>query len=506
MNKPVGATIFFIILLYCIGFLVFFLFSILTFPENTIDRVYFFSWLFDNSLDLFIEACFSLHITAILLIFSLLIPVTRLRLMDRDDSTMVPVLKKFVIVFLCFTLVFAFLREAINPQIDKREKKRVQTSALLEQFQERAEQFYKEGKFDEAITYISYYRTYIPNNANIEALHSALIRRKSELPKKKQQSHVTTETEKSLPSFSRKQHAYEEFLHGDTITSYYLFKSLADDYPDDADIVKYLHMAEEKLKEQTFFLSEFPKTELYPGIRRISFINEERTEQTETIHIEKMVERNGTFYFEDIEIVTRDKNGETVSHLEAPYGKYKDGKIIMLCLDKEQERLFPPKMKVVDGEKDQIPSALSLSLPPRLLHYYSEDVKQSKLGLPELWELRSLYKREGQIKRDAVNMEIINRLARLFSFFILSFMVLPFAWQLQVKDKGKPLLALLFIPFFPFILHRIIALYLYGHRLLFGTVYMATTFLICLISLVFFQGILLFFSFYCILRHLHKNS
>jgi hypothetical protein len=174
MNKLPQKTFIIIILFYILAFIVFFSFSIFNFAsinivgetltnpvagelhmdisisrnkpasENQVLSGFKISWIFSNSIRLFISYLLPIQSTALIIAFSLIFPW---KLGDQGmQMPFVDVIGKSIFLFLILTLVFTGLTEGILPGVLKKQSERLYLTEIAIDYFERADKELDSGK------------------------------------------------------------------------------------------------------------------------------------------------------------------------------------------------------------------------------------------------------------------------------------------------------------------------------------------------------------------------
>jgi hypothetical protein len=323
-------------------------------------------WISDNSINMFITYCISIHTTVILFVFSMVLPAGKFHQIGTGADELFSIIRSALLVFIVFTLVFAFLTELVQPGIYKRKQAIIQKTEMMSSFKTQAHDYYKDGNFEEAQRFIDYYLRFDKNNTEMErmlrnvhernrigedndptgteqSVSRNMDRSPAELLKTagiyfEQEDYLsahyyailahsidsTREEAKNLADraweelkkagidarsreetllYSRKQEAYTVLKQGDPVRAYYLFLSLINQYPQDPDIKKYFRESLETVEKAAFFKQEVEVLESIPGFKNIFFVNKREKELIEFVSIPHLVPKEGTLYVEDIEVL-----------------------------------------------------------------------------------------------------------------------------------------------------------------------------------------------------------
>jgi hypothetical protein len=536
-------TILALIIAYCIDYIFFTVVSILTFPQDTLLSIYFWEWVFDNSLNQLINTLPAVHVTAIVVLFSFFF---------RLSGASFLLIRNLIIVFLLSTLLYTVLAEIVQPGFYRREEKRAALTELARDFEQTAQQRYKNDDFREAKRFLDYYLQIDSTSAEMNELKASVeeqlqdeIRQQQEQKsgqpvvnreytpeemvtlarnyyesedfysahyyatlayqinnaleeaqqvaesawEKIQERGNNKRTREETLLYNRKQSGYTELLHGDPVKAYYIFKSLARDYPRDPDVQKYLSESRKKLQNVAFFRKEIEEAIPTAGHAHIGFINTTDASVREFVYIDRYtVTRSGTYFFET-EVLGLKKDGSKAYHYRAPYGSLLEGKISFLCLEENQEVYYKPSSLLAE-KSTGAPTQLALSPSVSHLSLFQVEENFAELGLPQLWGLDEVFEQHG-FPSLPVRTEFLFRLVVIFSFFVLSLFALAIGVSLKTTERKTPVLAFLFVPLFPFAIHRIITFYFYLNRNLVHFLLLGTPLLTTLIVLLLIQVVLI---------------
>jgi hypothetical protein len=170
-----------VFLTYLAGFLYFLFLSLFQFPVREVLSIYYWGWVFNNSLVNVIDYAIPLQCTALLLGFSVFIHDMDLRV-GAGRSASFPSLVRVPIVLLLFlTLVYAFSREWIMPQKVLQLDTYTYNTAFSRELLETATAALKDGKYQIALTRSTQYRAINPlDDRGDELFRSARARLLSE--------------------------------------------------------------------------------------------------------------------------------------------------------------------------------------------------------------------------------------------------------------------------------------------------------------------------------------
>jgi hypothetical protein len=293
--------------------------------------------------------------------------------------------------------------------------------------------------------------------------------------------------------FAQKRLGFNTLNEGNSIDAYYIFKELSFVSNEDKDIQEFLSRSLQKISDKSFFIDEAEKYLTVPGIDNIVFLNNKKT----LIYIKKMIllDNSKAFFF-NIEVVKFDNSNNIDKHFTAPYGKYnmESKSIIMNSIDRDTRNIShkPVYITGTDNEPNNIIQKLSPNLMD--LKYLGQSFTSINfMNIIELFNYGSIFNNFGYIK-EPVQILLLERIARPFTFLIISFLSVSLGWFLRIRKYTFPLLALMLIPIIAYLISNILSIYEYGINLLLGYSLFMTGFYPALTILIVSQAIILFLS------------
>jgi tetratricopeptide (TPR) repeat protein len=324
-----------------------------------------------------------------------------------------------------------------------------------------------------------------------------------------------SESQKQERAFqARKLKAYTALQEGRPIDAYFIFKELEKQRPLDPEVQEYLPKAREKVQQVSFFLDEIKHHLTLPGKRDIVFINAFTSEYRELIALDKMLDVPGNTFFQGIRVIRFDPSGSVLFKLYAPYGKfiYKEGGagaedevaggskmrqavINMRCIDRETEGLEYGPEYIEGSREDELRYILPLNLSPAMLERFDSIPNNlDQAGISELYGLKDVMAEHGFNSRPLLQ-EISMRILLPFTFILLSFFFMGFAWKYRSRYFSRPpLLSFILFPVLPFIIFFLYQFYIYAYKILFGFLILYAGFGICILVLIVSQLIRLIFT------------
>ena len=148
MRKNTLRIVLFIVFSYLLLYMGSFVYHLLTYPGEELLYIYRIPWLFEESLRTFIQLLPAVHITAILLAFAV-----RTRRAGRSEPIEDPsaALRKILLLFMLFTLVFSILDIGVHPMLQRHRHNRLYLSRVGMDYLQRANQADEEGDLETAL-------------------------------------------------------------------------------------------------------------------------------------------------------------------------------------------------------------------------------------------------------------------------------------------------------------------------------------------------------------------
>lgn len=293
--------------------------------------------------------------------------------------------------------------------------------------------------------------------------------------------------------FELKRTGFDTLNEGNPIDAYYIFKKLSVESNNDNDIPEFLARSLKGISDKSFFIDEAEKYLSVPGINNIVFLDNRKT----LIYIEKMIllDESKAFFF-NIEVIKFDKSNKIEKHFSAPYGKYysESKSIIMNVIDRNYSNINYKPVYLTGSDSE--PENIILKLSPSLLdlQYLGQNKNTIKfMNIIELFNYGSIFYKFGYIK-EPTQILLLDRIAKPFTFLIISFLSVSLGWFLRIRKYTFPLISIFLIPVIVYLINNILSMYEYGIHLVLGFSLIKTGFYPALIILVVSQAIILFFS------------
>ena len=269
--------------------------------------------------------------------------------------------------------------------------------------------------------------------------------------------------------FEEKSEGRTALTMGNPLEAYYLFTRLKEQFPEDPEIAHYLSLSTEAIEDSVFFLDETLQVLIYPGYEGIFFSHTPEEGTEELYRIRRVVHAANGIYLQDFEMMTfRTEDRHILKHITAPYGKTTEGRILLRCVDRENEAIqFLPTVLIPEGETDA-PGAVELPIEPEKLYLFSIEIEElPDQNFARLWELFRLWPDHGY-RKEPVLIEMLMRLLYPFSFLIFSLFSLGIGLKARHRMVKLPAGAYLLIPLVPVLFYYIMQGFYYINRVFLG--------------------------------------
>lgn len=487
---------------YLLGFLFLYSISLLTFPAGDVLRRYFWGWVFDNTVILFLDA--SVALTGAILLLSYAMRLTPDADLTAASSTgpVFTQIRGAIVPLLVLLFIYALMIESALPRLHAAQQERSFRTHQARSFLEQADEAVGTGAFGQAAEHLRGYLAINPEDSSaIERLDglTARLHRQAEpeaepetarsaaglvemsagellteaLAYMEHEDYYSAHYYASLASqidpsmtepkrlmafawdrisattpdrsgqdaqhlFERKRDGYAALVRGDAVTAYSIFSSLAPLYPQDRDIARYLVLSTEALERGAFFIDETSGSETLPGTRDIFFLNRDDGRSLEFVYIRKLVEHRGAVYAEGLEAIAFDREDGLLYHLAAPYGKLSGHELLMLAVDRTNPGIRLQPEYLAGRPGEAPPFLLHLEPEPDQLPGLSS-ARESVRTLG-LFRLIGLSKTYGRYgyRSEIAWMEIAHRIMKLFGFMIVSLLSIGLGLRLRGRYVGRP--------------------------------------------------------------------
>lgn len=466
-----------IILVYAVCFVCFLAYSLFTFPSGTLMDVYLRSYLLSNATILLIENLIPVTASALLIRFSLsrtkhgstasagVSALTR----DWSFSRLITyIFLPLVIAAVGFTVVL----EVAYPRLRRTQTTQEFVSRLSRGALVEGARALERHEFENALRYFGVYMETDSSNDSVAELQREAKRRiaveaaveaaGAGIPPK--ESDPPPDVERA---FSEKKAAYSSLLGGDFLEAYAGFLKLRDSLKEDQDIAVYLAESKESLSTVAFFFDEIEAIAASAGTRGICFLQKENEEFGEIVYIQRMVESGGDVYFFAVEVIRFLSNGTVSFHLQAPYGKLRDGRMLLLCIDPlDPARRWAP-IFLTGGSEPPV----SLRLGPSLheLNRLSISVSpEDRFGMDDLFRVRMLGESYGNAEHEAF-MALFGRLLLPFGLLVSGMLSVALGQRAAFRrDRSIPAAFYWVVPLVPVPVAFLVFAGLYVQKALIG--------------------------------------
>lgn len=297
--------------------------------------------------------------------------------------------------------------------------------------------------------------------------------------------------------YERKRDAYQALQNDEIFRAHRIFSELAEEFPRDGDVQRYLPQVERELREVAFFTDEITRNMHRPGSSDILFTTagDGAAADRRFISIRLLVSSRAGTYAREVEAIDVAANGEIRRHLQAPYAKLRSGRLILQAVERGTDTLVHrPRYRVRPADGEELPY-VELTHSARELHALRDTGPRfSGVSVAELLMMEDFFPRLGY-SVDGVRLALAMRLVRPFSFVILSFFAVAAGWAWRTRYIARPpILVLAVLPALPFILSIVTTLYHYLHRVLIGLIVPLGGFTQLLIATVLIEALLLLVS------------
>lgn len=267
------------------------------------------------------------------------------------------------------------------------------------------------------------------------------------------------ETQK-MEKYSRKTEAFAAlYAEQNPIKSYYLFKTLFEDYPDDPDILRYFEESKTALKNYAFFLDEIQQHIHLNSLNKILFINS-INDHTEIIIIDKMIPLPDIAYIIETEILRFSSDGDLKYHVYIPFGKIQNNVIIGQSRDRNNSDNFSIPTVIAGTPDDALHYIFPLSEKTELGDLYSLNFNENQfdsLNIIILWNLRKQIEKLGYSKQ-VIELILVQRIGAPFLFLILSIGSVIIGRRLKRKPNSSGF-SFILLPVIPLCVYFLVQLY-----------------------------------------------
>lgn len=296
---------------------------------------------------------------------------------------------------------------------------------------------------------------------------------------------VSPDEQRERTLYDRKLEAKGALSRGDLVNAYYLFSDLHDEYPRDVDISRYYQIVAQEVQTEAVFIEDVSDALLAPGWYQVAFVNRHTEEMRELIRLEKLVIAATGIYVRGVEVVRFTTDGRFIYQLSAPYGKVRDGHLILQVLDPEDQGVaIRPEYHLGDEAVDLHHLVELGPTESELLSIAVGSYDLRAVGVGRLTDLPDVLDEYGLLPVPVYH-QLLRRLTLPFLFAIVSFVAIGFAWRNRSRYvSGPPVAAFFLVPFMPFALHPLYELFAYAQQLLSAWMVLALGLVVALVVLV----------------------
>jgi len=292
--------------------------------------------------------------------------------------------------------------------------------------------------------------------------------------------------------FRRKQEAKAALTRGDFVGAYYDFAALAEEYPRDVDVRRYLRAAEDRVVSLAVFQDEVESAMQLPGSPDVVFVNRFGPDSVELVAIGKLVRTNSGVYGQQIELIETRFDGQIVRQITSDYGKLSDGYFIMNVIRRGAEVVHArPTVHVgaptvaTEGLLEIVPS------PDDLWLLASVSRNPATADIASLSRTVDALDRYGLITQP-VELEFLMRLATPFGFLIVSLVLIGFGWRFRSRYLHlPPLPTLASIPIIPLFILPVFLGLQYAQRIVVSAMLLSFGLTVAVLFIVVLQALLL---------------
>jgi len=292
--------------------------------------------------------------------------------------------------------------------------------------------------------------------------------------------------------FRRKQDAKAALTRGDYVAAYYEFAALAEEYPRDVDVRRYLQAAEDQVVSLAVFEDEVESAMQLPGSPDVVFVNRLGPEAVELVAIGKLVRTNSGIYGQQIELIETRFDGRVIRHITSDYGKLSDGYFVMNVIRRGTDVVHArPTVHVgeptvaTEGLLEIVPS------PDDLWLLASVSRNPATADIAALTRTVDALDRYGLISQP-VELEFLMRLVTPFGFLIISLVLIGFGWRFRSRYLHlPPIPTLAIIPIIPLFILPVFLGLQYAQRIVVSAILLSSGLTAAVLLVVVLQAALL---------------
>ncbi|MFW5683227.1 MAG: hypothetical protein ACOC1I_00100 [Spirochaetota bacterium] len=303
------------------------------------------------------------------------------------------------------------------------------------------------------------------------------------------------EESEAFDLFGRKQAAKAALTRQDYVDAYYRFLSLANDYPRDVDVRRYLETAREQVASLAVFRDEIESALALPGMPDVAFVNASGPGRTELMVIGKLVRTGTGVYAQQLELLEIAADGTTLRHVSSDYGKLADSYFMLTVIDRDSSSAIE-RPTIHAGSPGAVTEGI-LELgpaPDELWLIASVSRSPSTASISALSRTIATLDQYGLLS-EPVELEFLLRLVTPFAFLILSLVVLGFSWRFRSRYLHlPPIPTLVLVPVAPFFILPAYLLLRFAERILVSAVLLSGGIAVSIVLVVALQALLLLVS------------
>lgn len=505
-------------------------------------------WILYNGLILFIRYFLAVHITGVLLCYSLIFPYQ----ISSDRTPLLGLMGKNITLFLVLVIIFSIFHEEVSPNLMQEQKqmsadtkfaldsiKKGETALVEGKYSgaysnfisylaidpsnlvineaaqwahakmavgtvknsrgkqrdrikvnltlfKRAEDFYKEKKY-----FSAYYYAFLASETDEKIIKVKALRLKDRAENELQTLQSIEKDAERNRYYKEKMKALNDLKNGMVYNAYYAFKRLKKKYPGDKDLGDFFEQSKKAVKEKYFFIDELAKYENFPGIQNIVYLQHEKSGDIVFVKIGKYIKAEGKRCFFNMEVIVTSPDKGVITHFTAPYGLVSsDGYINMQAIDREKEKKYFPEYRVKSRDSKELFSIKLEPTPDKLFFLRNNVLSQGNLTAVELY---TMWKTVGKYGYQTKPLEILllQTLVLPFTFFIFSIFSVGIGWFFRIRKKSIPWISLLFVPLVPFGIHVFFGLYSFSTKIVSAYFLFKTGFTLSMLLLLVMQAVLL---------------
>ncbi len=357
-----------------------------------------------------------------------------------------------------------------------------------------AEKYFKDGNY-----FSAYYYAFLASETEEKNLKEKALRLMAETEKKISTVKALAVDKKKRTYYKRKMAAVDALKSGRYYDAYYAFKELRRDFPRDRDLVDFFNRSRSAVQKNYFFVDEIRKYAGIPGVDNIMYVQQSKSGIDRLVRIKKFIQANDGRYFFSVEVLAFSPGKGIIEHYTAPYGKLStDGYIILKAMERNEKKAYTPTYLVKPPSRENI-SAERLIPSPRELILLR---KGGMTGTSSILDLIDMWRTVGKFGylQTPLEISLLESILLPFTFFIFSMFAVSIGWFFRIRRRRIPAAGLLLVPILPFVLHRLVQLYLFGAKGFYAFFLFKTGLTVSLALLLGVQALLLFWSLLGIAR------